>query len=113
MANTILKYVNSRGVPCIESQNVELTTDAEVFYFNSHPFVNSRFQGQIFIKITGTNTAPATAVPIKFNTKGVSNSLIPIYSAQGVAITTETFSGDGIYIGFYDSDTNMLRLLNN
>lgn len=113
MANTILKYVNSRGIPCIESQSVELTSEAEVFYFNSHPFVSNKFQGEVFIKIAGTNSAPTTAVPIKFNTKGVSNSLISVYNAQGIVITTATFSGDGVYIGFYDSDTNMLRLLNN
>lgn len=113
MANTILKYVNSRGIPCIESQNVELTTDAETFYFNSHPFVNGRFQGQLFIKIAGTNTAPSTAVPIKFTTIGVSNSTVPVYNSQGTAITTATFAGNGVYVGFYDSDTNMLRLLNN
>jgi len=113
MANTILKYVNSRGIPCIESQSVALTTEAETFSFNSHPFVNGRFQGQIFIKISDTNTAPATAVPIRFTTIGVSNSTIPVYNSQGEAITTATFAGDGIYIGFYDSDTGILRLLNN
>jgi hypothetical protein len=112
MANTILKYVNQRGIPCIESQSVSLTTSAETFTFNAHPYVRYPFQGQLFIRITGTNTAPETAVPIQFTTSGVSDSTVPVYNAQGTALTTATFPGDGIYIGFYDSTTGLLRLLN-
>lgn len=45
MANTFLKFTNQTGFPCIESTGVTLTDAAEVFSFNSHPFLRRQFQG--------------------------------------------------------------------
>lgn len=109
---TRLKAVNKQGWPTIESTGASLTTTAETFSFTAHPYFGAQFQGGLFIKITGTQTAPSTAVPINFITTGVTNSTITVYNAQGTALTTETFPGDGIYIGFWDTDTGLLRLLN-
>lgn len=109
---TRLKAVNQRGWPTIESTGVTLTTTAETFSFAAHPYVGNPFQGGLYIKISGTPTAPTTAVPINFTTTGVAGSTVPVYNAQGQAITTANFPGDGIYIGFWDTDTNLLRLLN-
>lgn len=111
MASTLLRFVNSRGIPTIESTGETLTTEGETFTFNSHPFVHSNFQGLIIVKISGTATAPSTAVPIYFTTNGVPNSTVGVYSAAGTAITTSTWSGDGVYLFFYDRDTNILRQL--
>lgn len=107
-----LKAVNQRGWPTIETTGATLTTTAETFSFAAHPYVGAPFQGGLYIKITGTPTAPTTAVPIQFTTTGVANSTVAVYNAQGTALTTETFPGDGIYIGFWDTDTGLLRLLN-
>ena len=74
--------------------------------------MGSPFQGGLYIKITGTPTAPTTAVPINFTTTGVADSTVAVYNAQGTALTTATFPGDGIYIGFWDTNTGLLRLLN-
>lgn len=112
MASTFLKFTNQTGFPCIESTGVNLTDAAETFTFNSHPFLRRQFQGGFWIKITDTPTAPATAVPIQFTTSGVANSTVTVYSATGTALTTATFPGNGIYLGFYDSDTGIVRLIN-
>lgn len=112
MANTVLNFTNRGGFPCIESTGVSLTTTAETFTFNSHPFLRSPFQGGFWIKITDTPTAPGTAVPIQFTTTGVANSTVTVYNAQGTALDTGTFPGNGIYLGFYDSDTGIVRLIN-
>ena len=97
---TRLKAVNQKGWPTIESNGVTLTTTAETFSFAAHPYVGFPFQGGLFIKISGTQTAPSTAVPINFSTTGVANSTVAVYNSQGTALTTATFPGDGIYIGF-------------
>jgi len=109
---TRLKAVNQRGWPTIETTGATLTATAETFSFAAHPYVGAPFQGGLYIKITGTPTAPSTTVPIQFTTAGVANSTVAVYNAQGVALTTATFPGDGIYIGFWDTDTGLLRLLN-
>ena len=112
MASTVLTFTNGRGFPAIENEGVTLTETAETFSFNSHPFLRSPFQGGFWVKITDTPTAPGTAVPINFTTSGVSNSTVAVYNAQGTALTTATFPGNGIYLAFYDSDTGIVRLLN-
>lgn len=91
MANTILRYVNQRGIPCIEDTGVTLTTTAATFSFNRHPFVRNNFSGLILVKITSTFTAPGTAVNIQFTTTGVSNSDQIVYESDTTtAVTTAT-----------------------
>lgn len=108
----MLRAVNQRGWPTIENIGVTLTATTETFSFAAHPYVGSPFQGGLFIKITGTPTAPETAVPINFTTLTVENSTVAVYTAQGKPLTTDTFPGDGIYMGFWDTDSRLLRLLN-
>ena len=109
---SLLKVSNKGGFPCIESIGNNLTSTSSTYIFNAHQFVNNNFYGGLFIKITDTPTAPETAVPIQFTTAGVANSTIPVLNAQGTALTTATFPGNGIYLAFYDRDTNNLQLLN-
>ena len=109
---SLLRFSNKGGFPCIESTGNNLTSTSSTYIFNAHQFVNNNFYGGLFIKITDTPTAPETAVPIQFTTAGVTNSTIPVLNAQGTALTTATFPGNGIYLAFYDRDTNNLQLLN-
>ena len=109
---TPIRFANRNGFPCIETTGNTLTTTASTYSFNSHPFVMNHFYGGLFIKVTNTPTAPETAVPVQFTTTGVTGSTVAVLDAQGVALTTSTFPGDGIYLGFYDRDTDKLQLLN-
>jgi hypothetical protein len=43
MATTVLKMVNRNGFGCIEPTSVNLTTTAQTFVFNRHPFVGINF----------------------------------------------------------------------
>lgn len=112
MAYTRLNFVNTRGIPCLETVGCNLTTSAETFSFNPHPYVNNYFQGLFIVKVSGTPTAPTTAVPIKFATVGLDNSLVDVTNYSGAGYTTADWPGDGVYIFFYDKTTNILRLLN-
>lgn len=107
----VLKFANRLGFPCIETTDVTLTTTEETFTFQNHPYLKIRFQGGFFIKVTGTNTAPTTAVPIKFNTQGVANSAVSVYDAQGTELTTATWPGDGIYLMWFDYSDSKVRLI--
>lgn len=101
---TPISLTNKIGFPAVASISNSLTTTASTFIFNRHQPAVQNFEGGVFVKISDTPTAPTTAVPIQFSTQGVSNSAVPVYNAQGTALTTATFPGDGIYIGFVDND---------
>lgn len=113
MAYTRLNFVNTRGIPCLETVGCTLTTEGETYSFNQHPYVSSFFQGVLVIKVSGTQTAPTTAVPIKFNTIGLDNTSVPVTNSTGAGYTTSDWPGDGVYLFFYDRATNVLRLLSN
>lgn len=111
MAITRLNFVNTRGIPTLETIGNTLTTTSSTYTFNTHPTFNAIFQGIFIVKVSDTPTAPSTAVPIYFNSTGLSNSSIAVTNAAGTALTTANWPGDGIYIFFYDRSTNILRLL--
>jgi hypothetical protein len=112
MANTILRFVNQGGIPCIEDTGVTLTTAAATFSFNRHSFVRGNFSGLILVKITSTFTAPTTAVDIQFVTAGVANSTQTVYESNTMtAVTTATWPGPGIYLAMYDRESDKLVLL--
>lgn len=108
---TPLKFCNKLGFPCLENVSAALSTTAEVFTFNPHPFRNHNFSGGLFVKIHGTATAPTTAVPIQFATEGVPGSNIAVAGTDGEALTTATWPGNGVYLMFFDKDENKLMLL--
>lgn len=110
MANVIVKRVNTRGIPAIESISVNLDTTKETFVFNNHVNVSDYFQGFFVVKISGTPTAPGTAVPVYFKTEGVLDSDIQLFDVIGNEVTTAIFK-DGVYLCFYDRSTNKLRLM--
>lgn len=109
MAITRLKYVNTRGIPALETIRATQNTTGLTFTFNNHPYVNDFFQGFFVAKISGTPAAPQSAVPVYFDTDGVANSSIPVTNATGAGLTTTDFLGDGVYLFFYDRTTNVLR----
>jgi hypothetical protein len=106
---TPLRYSNRFGFPCIESTSATLTTTGLTYTFNRHPYVNNYFYGGLFVKLESTPTAPSTAVPVYFETQG--NSAVAVLDKNGTALTTANIA-DGIYLAFYDRDSNKLQLLN-
>lgn len=107
----VLRYVNGRGVPCIESVSAVLTDTGLTFGFNRHPYTSNNFSGFIVVKVENTFTAPETAVPVYFTTQGVSGSTIALTTLNGDAVTTTTWTGTGIHLVFYDREDNILQLI--
>ena len=106
---TPLRYANRNGFPCLESTGATLSTTALTYNFNRHPFVNNYFYGGFYVKLSDTPTAPSTAVPVIFTTAG--GNATAVLDKSGTAVTTATIA-DGIYLAFYDRDSDKLQLLN-
>lgn len=111
MAITRLKFINRFGIPSMETIKATLTTTGLTYTFNNHPFVHDNFQGFFVVKVSGTPSAPQSAVNVYFDTDGIEGSSVPVYNAAGTQLTTGTFPGNGVFLFFYDRTTDMLRLM--
>lgn len=109
---TPYNLVNKAGIPCLESIRATQTTTGLTFTFRNHANVSSYFQGLFLVKISGTPAAPTPAVPVFFDTDGLSNSSVAVSNSTGAGYTTADFPGDGVYLMFYDRSTNVLRIIN-
>lgn len=96
---------NRNGIPRIEATGVNVSTTSVTFSFQRNAFYNRNFAGLIIFRLPAY-TAPATAVPIIFDTDGDSQIVTTL---NGVAITSADLNKSGIYLGFYDG--NILQLL--
>ena len=98
-------WSNRNGIPRLEATSVEVTTTAVVYNFNPHRFLNTNWAGLILFKLP-SYTAPATAVPILFNTNGTSKD---VNTLEGNMVTSAELNKSGIYLAYYDG--NNLQLL--
>lgn len=96
---------NRNGIPRIEATGVNVSTTSVTFSFQRNAFYNRNFAGLIIFRLPAY-TAPATDVPIIFDTDGDSQIVTTL---NGVAITSADLNKSGIYLGFYDG--NILQLL--
>lgn len=97
-------WSNRFGIPRLEATGVTVTTTAVTYSFQPHRFLNTPYSGLILFKLPAY-TAPATAVPIVFNTNGTTQALT---TANGEAITSAEVSGAGIYLAYYENGTLQL-----
>ena len=96
---------NRNGIPRIEATRVNVTTSAVVYSFNRNAFYNRNFAGLILFKLPAY-TAPATAVPVIFDTDGEQQNITTL---NGVNVTSAELNQSGVYLAFYDG--NILQFL--
>lgn len=96
---------NRNGIPRIEATGVNVTTSAVVYSFNRNAFYNRNFAGLILFKLPAY-TAPATAVPVIFDTDGEQQNVTTL---NGVNVTSTELNQSGVYLAFYDG--NILQFL--
>lgn len=102
---------NRFGIPNIESQSIEVTADAVIFTFLPHAQLNAFFQGLIAVKLSQPIPAGTTAtLPIRFATKGIPNSAKDLRGHE-TPITAGDIPGRGVFLCFYDRETDILQLL--
>lgn len=107
----LVKFVNRRGFPCVESNTVTEDGTTTTFVFDNHRLIQSGFSGGFWVRInqvvaTGTNV-------VQFTITGVSDSTIPVYLSNGEQATLADLetTGGGVFLFFYDRNINRLQLI--
>lgn len=100
-----LFLANRNGIPRIEATGVNVSTTAVTYTFQRNAFYNRNFAGLILFKLPAY-AAPATAVPIIFDTDGEQQTVTTL---DGVTVTSAELNKSGIYLAFYDG--SILQLL--
>lgn len=95
---------NRNGIPRIEATGVNVGSTAVTYTFQRNAFYNRNFAGLIIFRLPAY-TAPATAVPIIFDTDGEQQTVTTL---GGDAVTSAELNQSGIYLAFYDGSTLQL-----
>lgn len=103
--------VNSGGIPTLRSLSVNVTTSKVQYDFNNHRNVGRPYRGLLIINLAqAIPTGTTTTLPVVFTTAG--NNEQALTKLNGVPATVEDITGTGIYLVWYESQTNTLQLIN-
>lgn len=104
--------VNVSGIPAIKSLSVNVTSTNVQFDFNNHRNIGRPFRGLIIVNIAQEIPSGTTGtLPIIFTSNGANQQ--PLTGLNGVAITASQITGTGIYLVWFESQTNTLQLISN
>lgn len=100
---------NSQGIWGIESQGAPTVTATDVtFNFESHPNVNTPYNGLLLVNITTAIPSGTTGtLPIFFKTGN--RAAREVTKGSGAPLTVADISGTGYYMFFYNYRTGILR----
>lgn len=102
--------VNRGGIPTISSVEVTVTTTNVQFDFQNHPTVGGPFRGILVVRLNQAIPTGTTAtLPIVFTTGG--GNLQGLTGFSGAEITVADIPGTGVYLVWFESQTNTLQLL--
>ena len=102
--------VNQAGIPAIRSLSVSVGTTDVRFDFNNHRNVGRPFRGLLIINIAQLIPTGTTAtLPIVFTSDG--GSAAELTTFNGDPVTVADIPGTGIYLCWYESQTDSLQLL--
>lgn len=102
--------VNRGGIPAIRSLSVAVTTTQVSFDFNNHRNVGAPFRGLLVVNLAqAIPTGTTGTLPIVFTSDG--GNAQELTTLNGVAVTAADITGTGIYLVWYESQTNTLQLL--
>lgn len=102
--------VNQSGVPAIRSLSVTVGTNDVRFEFNNHRNVGRPFRGLLIVNIAQTIPSGTTAtLPIVFTSGG--GSVANLTTFNGDPVTVADMPGTGVYLAWYESQTDSLQLL--
>lgn len=102
--------VNVNGIPALSSLAVNASTTQVAYDFNNHRNVGSPYRGLLIIRLAqAVPTGTTTTLPIVFTSGG--GNAIALTGYNGDAITVADLPGTGIYLVWYESQTNTLQLM--
>ena len=96
--------VNTGGIPTLRSLSVTVTSSKVQYDFNNHRNVGRPYRGLLIINL-------AQPIPTGTTTTSGDNEQ-PLVKINGVPATVADISGTGIYLVWYESQTNTLQLIN-
>lgn len=103
--------VNINGIPTLSSLSVTVSTTQVAFDFNNHRNVGSPFRGLLIVRLAqAIPEGAADTLPIVF-TSGGSNPQ-PLTKENGDPVLVSDITGTGVYILWYESQTNTLAVPN-
>lgn len=103
--------VNINGIPTLSSNSVSVGTTQVAFDFNNHRNIGRPFRGLMVVRLAQPiPTGATTTLPIVFTSDG--GNAQPLTKENGDAVTVADIIGTGIYILWYESQTNSLIVPN-
>lgn len=102
--------VNINGIPTLSSNSVSVGSANVAFDFNNHRNVGRPFRGLLIVRLAQAIPAGTTdTLPIVFTSGGSNPKEITTFN--GDAVTVADIPGTGVYILWYESQTDTLQLL--
>ena len=102
--------VNRTGIPALRSLSVTVGTADVRFDFNNHRNVGSPFRGLLVINLAqAIPTGTTETLPIVFTSDG--NNAVNLTTFNGDPVTVAEITGTGIYLCWYESQSDSLQLL--
>lgn len=102
--------VNQSGIPTLRSLSVSVGTTDVRFDFNNHRNVGRPFRGLLIVNLAQIIPAGTTdTLPIVFTSGG--GNVASVTTFNGDQVTVADIPGTGIYIFWYESQTDSLQLL--
>lgn len=112
MSTLVPFYINTNvnGIPALKSLSVDVTSTDVRFDFNNHRNIGSPYRGYItFYLAQSIPTGTTTTLPIVFTSGGANPQ--PLMTYNGAAVTVGDLQGTGIYLAWFERDTNTLQLI--
>lgn len=102
--------VNPTGIPAIRSLSVTVGTSDVRFDFNNHRNVGRPFRGLLVVNLAQViPTGTTDTLPIVFTSGG--GNVAEATTFNGDPVTVANIPGAGIYLFWYESQTDSLQLL--
>ena len=104
--NYPFNFANRNGIPMLESTSVETTTTNVIINIPNRAFRFLNGTGLILFRLN-TEIADAT-LPILFSSNEFTQ---PLTLIGGTAATGSDFSAVGVYLIYYDKNSNLMQLI--
>lgn len=103
---------NINGIPRISSQSVSVNSagDTVSFDFLNHNVVGGPYVGWITVRLQqAIPTGTATTAEIVFTSDG--GNITPVLGYDNEPVTVANLRGTGVYLFWFDGQTNYLQLI--
>ena len=102
--------VNQNGITTISSNSVSVSTTAVSFDFNNHRNIGRAYRGLLIVRLAqAIPTGTTDTLPIVFTSDGGNAQAVTTFN--GAAVTVADIPGTGVYLFWYESQTNTLQIL--